>query len=231
MAVFPPAEVRARAGSVDVAFGRSAIRFADGRYELSIFLPDVDVGIELSVVPETLPLLTNNLALTDGRPLCWLATHSLRAWGVVRCRDVLQTYEGAPAYHDHNWGYFRWGDDFAWEWGTLLHDRKQNPYSLSFVRIMDRARLRVTVASVYLWEGARLLTKISRSRSRVPPFRPRPIELHFQDPEGHGLAPARHGDGCPRASGRPLRAPGRGSGRLTFAADDGADPHARRARR
>ena len=23
-------------------------------------------------------------------------------------------------YHDHNWGRFRWGDDFGWIWGSVL---------------------------------------------------------------------------------------------------------------
>lgn len=27
---------------------------------------------------------------------------------------------GASAYHDHNWGRWRWGDDAGWEWGAFL---------------------------------------------------------------------------------------------------------------
>jgi hypothetical protein len=29
----------------------------------------------------------------------------------------------AVAYHDHNWGRWRWGDDIGWEWGCFA-DRK-----------------------------------------------------------------------------------------------------------
>jgi hypothetical protein len=152
--IFAAEQLRATAGGMDVGFGPSAIRFAGGRYELSLELEQEATQIELTLVPASLPMLTNNLALVPGRPLCWLAVNRLHAWGVVRRRGVTSRFQGAPAYHDHNWGDFRWGDDFTWEWGTLI---ARETFGLSMVRITDRARTRVTLQCVQLWRGAQLV--------------------------------------------------------------------------
>lgn len=154
MLVFPSERLRLSAGALHVGFGANAIRFENGRYELSLELEDGDTLIELTLVPGSPPVLTNNLSLAPGRPLCWLAVHRLAAWGLVRHRGTTRHLRGAPAYHDHNWGRFAWGDDFTWEWGTLL---AEGPVGLSLVRLTDRARSRSTLRSIQLWHGAEVL--------------------------------------------------------------------------
>jgi hypothetical protein len=59
----------------------------------------------------------------------------------------------APGYHDHNWGPFRWGDDFAWEWGCGLPAAADSAWSAIYVRMADRARLRVHSQGLFLWRG------------------------------------------------------------------------------
>src|SRR5262249_38503804 len=61
---------------------------------------------------------------------------------------------GAPAYHDHNWGSFRWGDDFGWEWGSVLPRRAQDPWTVVCMRMTDRRRRRATRQALYAWHGA-----------------------------------------------------------------------------
>src|SRR5690606_5897731 len=48
-------------------------------------------------------------------------------------------FEGAGAYHDHNWGRWYWGDEIAWDWGCLL---ASDGTSIVFARTTDRARRR-----------------------------------------------------------------------------------------
>ena len=55
------------------------------------------------------------------------------------------------AYHDHNWGRFRWGDDFGWEWGSVLPASSEDPWSLVFMRMTDRRRLRALSQALYVW--------------------------------------------------------------------------------
>ncbi len=46
------------------------------------------------------------------------------------------------AYHDHNWGRFQWGGDFGWTWGTILPAGPDDPWSMVFLQMTDRRRLR-----------------------------------------------------------------------------------------
>ena len=59
--------------------------------------------------------------------------------------------DGSPAYHDHDWGHFRWGRDFAWEWGFSLPEDPSNPWSLVFVRMSDRSRHQAYTQAVFVW--------------------------------------------------------------------------------
>jgi hypothetical protein len=63
---------------------------------------------------------------------------------------------GVPAYHDHDWGAFRWGGDFSWEWAVALSsERPRAPrWSVVVQRISDRARLRALSQGVLVWRGA-----------------------------------------------------------------------------
>jgi hypothetical protein len=56
---------------------------------------------------------------------------------------------GASAYHDHNWGRWRWGEDLGWEWGCFLTPA-DGPASIAviFSRTTDRAHRRVGVPLV-----------------------------------------------------------------------------------
>jgi hypothetical protein len=58
-------------------------------------------------------------------------------WTTQGSRTILSK---VPAYHDHNWGRWHWGDDFGWEWGCFLRN-PANPCAASmvFARITDRA--------------------------------------------------------------------------------------------
>lgn len=166
--LFQPSQLRAQAGAVDVRFGANSIAFVNGQYELSLELEEGKTRIELSLVPHSMPILTNNLALAVGHPLSWLVVPRLRAWGLVQRGGNSRRLQDAPTYHDHNWGYFRWGDDFTWEWGTVIAPDLDG-WSFNMVRITNRARTKVLLQSFYLWHGPRL----------VRAFRDREMEIVF----------------------------------------------------
>jgi hypothetical protein len=48
----------------------------------------------------------------------WRAVPALSVSGSLQRRDHAIDLDGAIAYHDHNWGRWRWGDDIGWEWLT-----------------------------------------------------------------------------------------------------------------
>jgi hypothetical protein len=79
-------------------------------------------GLELAVTarataaPLTVPL---RLPLGEGW-ISWSAVAHLAADGRVTVADRTIALERCDAYHDHNWGRWRWGDDVGWRWGCFL---------------------------------------------------------------------------------------------------------------
>ena len=88
------------------------------------------------------------------------------------------------AYHDHNWGRFRWGDDFGWTGAPILPAEPGDPWSMVFLQTTDRSRLRCLSQALYVWHhdepaaifrargGADALGRPARPRRRLHPAGP-----------------------------------------------------------
>jgi transposase len=152
---FLPDEVAVRGGDIDLVFGRSSVRFERGRYRLDARSRDGNVHAEVELTPVTMPSIVHNVQYGSGPPINWLVVPRLVASGLIRIGANTHDLDGALAYHDHNWGHFGWGCDFAWEWGYGLPDDPANPWSLVFVRLSDRALTRTMMQGVFLWCGPR----------------------------------------------------------------------------
>jgi hypothetical protein len=141
-------EMSADLNSLTIGGNRMIVR-PDG-YEVTIDLPGRDITGELQFTPVSRPFVVNNQPVGDGR-MCWLFVPKLRADGWLRIKDREHRVESELAYHDHNWGRFWWGDDFGWTWGTILSQQSENPWSLVFLRMTDRRRLRCLSQALYVW--------------------------------------------------------------------------------
>ena len=133
--------------------GPCSLTLVDGAYELSVELPAIRVRAKLRLVPASTPFVVNNQPLAPGSRLSWLFVPRLEAHGCVWVGDTRVSLRGAPAYHDHNWGRFRWGDDFGWVWGSVLPERSTDPWTIVFMRMTDRFRRRATRQGLYVWHG------------------------------------------------------------------------------
>ncbi len=147
--------VHAPAGSREVRLGPHRMRWGGGVYHLRAALRDEPVAIDAVLRPVTMPSIVHNVTVRDGPPINWLVIPRLLASGTVTIDGRVHRFADVPAYHDHNWGRFRWGRDFAWEWGFGLPRDPADPWSFVFVRLSDRAHTRVMMQGVFLWRGAR----------------------------------------------------------------------------
>jgi hypothetical protein len=159
---------------IDIAGGEVAARFGECRLELresafhvSARLRDVPLEIELELAPETFPSFSNNIHLSRDHSLSWLAVPRLRASGTVRCSGSTWHVTGAMAYHDHNWGHFAWGADFAWEWGYGAPLDSSCPWSFLFVRLSDRAMTSTQTQALTLWRGSDIVRSFRGRDLRV----------------------------------------------------------------
>ncbi len=148
-------ELRVFAGQLDARLGDNEVRFRDGVYELRGALRDRPLAVDLRLEPVTFPSLVHNVQVEDGPPIHWLVLPRLLASGTITVGSRTFPVLEAPAYHDHNWGHFGWGRDFAWEWGFGLPADPEVPWSVVFVRLGDRMRTRSMMQGLMLWKDAR----------------------------------------------------------------------------
>lgn len=151
---FDEAEVHVIPGAIEARFGESRMRFEGGRYLVSIALRDRPIAAELELLPITLPAVSANQPLSRDRSLSWMFVPRLIARGTIRVAGHTEHIEAAPAYHDHNWGHFLWGDDFSWEWGSALPWDPASEWSIVHVRMSDRGRSVARYQGLFLWRGA-----------------------------------------------------------------------------
>lgn len=152
---FDEREVAVVGGGIDMVFGPNSMRWERGAYHLHVRMRERPVSLDLVLEPLAFPALSNNIRLDHGTPLNWLVVPRLRASGRAEIHGRRVELAAAPAYHDHNWGHFAWGRDFAWEWCYVLPLDATVPWSLVFVRLDDRTRTRTYMQGLFLWYGAR----------------------------------------------------------------------------
>lgn len=141
-------DVSADLGELTIGGSRMTV-LPDG-YRVTINLPDKDIRGELRFTSASRPFVVRNQPLGDGR-INWLFVPRLRADGSLWIGGREHHVDGGLAYHDHNWGRFRWGDDFAWTWGTILPTEPGNPWSMVFLQTTDQSRLRCLSQALYVW--------------------------------------------------------------------------------
>jgi hypothetical protein len=149
--------VSARVGRIGMAMGESEMRFSGGCYHLSIHPERIPISAELTLRPLVLPAQVNNVRGLDGAPINWAAVPRLTCDGWLELDGRRAELHGALAYHDHNWGSFGWGRNFAWEWGYVLPEEVDNPWTAVFARLNSRGHTRALMQLLFLWRGPRLV--------------------------------------------------------------------------
>ena len=163
-----------RRGRLDATFDDAGMRWRDGRYE--VWFRGEDVSLEAALEPASMPSLSHDISLGSDARLSWCLVPRLFATGSFAYGGRRVSFDARPAYHDHNWGRFVWGGDFAWDWGCAVSEAPGSPWTVIFARMMDRAQRRTTATSVFLMRDGRCLRYF------------RDAEVHFA--QGSERAPA-----------------------------------------
>jgi hypothetical protein len=147
---FDDSELDVSADLAVLAIGDNRMIVRPDGYRVVIDLPGHDIRAELDFTSVSRAFVVNNQPVGAGR-MCWLFVPRLRADGWLHIGGEERRVEHEVAYHDHNWGHFLWGDDFGWTWGTFLSQGSEDPWSLVFLRMTDRRRLRCLSQALYVW--------------------------------------------------------------------------------
>lgn len=185
---FDEAEARMARGRTNLVYGESSLVFGDGAFEIDAVLRERPIRVRLRLRPVTLPVLVPSVPMIDGPPLHWSVVPRLEVSGTVQTRRRTHRLERALAYHDHNWGHFLWGHDVAWEWGFVLPDDPAVPWTLTFVRLTNRARTVALSHRLLLWRRERLVrTFLERDLAVETPLAYRDEPVVFKVPRPMAL--------------------------------------------
>jgi hypothetical protein len=195
----PDGQHRVTAGRTEATFGDGRVSFRDGAYELVMRSRREQIEVELRLIPLVTPTLIHNVTVGDGPPLHWVLIPRLLATGHVRIGDWSADVVDVPAYHDHNWGHFRWGRDFAWEWGFGLPRDRDNPWTFVFARLSNRGLHRTRMQTLFLWRGRHVaaafrdhqVTIVNEGQLRDAPLRKVPAVMGLISPGGATCVPER----------------------------------------
>jgi hypothetical protein len=147
---FDDAELDVSADLGVLTVGGNRMTVLPNGYRVVIDLPGHDLKGELDFTSLSRPFAVNNQPVGDGR-VSWLFVPRLRADGWLHIGGQDIGFDGDVAYHDHNWGRFRWGGDFGWTWGTIFPSEPDDPWSLVFQQMTDRRRLSCLYQALWVW--------------------------------------------------------------------------------
>jgi hypothetical protein len=99
-----------------------------------------------------------------GGAINWLvASPKMKVDGKLSVGEDEYLLKNVRGYHDHNWGYWYWGDDTGWDWGQVsqtkssLNGNDVGEYSLSFGNITDADHTKSTNSVLSVWKNREMI--------------------------------------------------------------------------
>jgi hypothetical protein len=162
-----------------IAIGASRMAITAGGYHIQLNADGGRVAGWLQLRPTSRPFVVNNQPVGAGR-LSWLFVPRLAVTGEVVVDGQRHQLDDDIAYHDHNWGHFRWGDDFSWMWGSVLPVTADD-WTFVVMRMTDRHGHRSSARAVYAWWGGEPAGMYRDGRVRIEESGPSgpPIVAHL----------------------------------------------------
>lgn len=146
-----------RSGAFGLRFASDRVSLRGGRIHLEVTAPALGLALDVALEPVSEPSVTHNSRCGDAPPIHWVFVPHLRAHGAYTLDGVPAPVADAPAYHDHDWGHFGWGDDFSWTWIYAVPRAREDGWAAIAVQLMDRRRRRLRSQGVMLWRDHKLV--------------------------------------------------------------------------
>jgi hypothetical protein len=131
-----------------------AVQYPSGVLAASVRDPEHSLVVSLTATPAGPPIVIEEKLPHGSGWISWYAVPRLTLEGEWLVGGERMDLSGASAYHDHNWGRWRWGDDMGWEWGCFLTPAPGAAFVLSRLTDSTHRRLGTTSLAVRA-EGTR----------------------------------------------------------------------------
>ncbi len=144
------------------------LRCERGTYYLDVRSRDGSIELQAQFTAQSEPLLIWNDTPLGHGSVNWLIAPCMSVQGTLRIGAEVIRFQEAGGYHDHNWGYWRWGEDFAWDWGFAAQAQRgaAGRYTLVFDRTSDRLGATSLENTLALWRDAELEKVFARQMLR-----------------------------------------------------------------
>lgn len=138
-------------------FGENTIAFSDtdDSYHVSTKLKTIGVSADLVFEVFSEPISAFARPFGSGS-IGWMAIPRMSVSGTVEIGKKTYSIKNAVGYHDHDWGYFNWGEPVGWEWGIFSENRKDG---ITIVVDQRTSGIRGAVHSkvVYVYKGRNII--------------------------------------------------------------------------
>ena len=151
--VFSSRDLRFGNRGTDIEIGTNRATFADGLYQVEVKVQSDALNARLRFHPIARPAVASSVRLSAQERMRWLVVPRLVTEGEIGVGGRVFRLKDTPAYHDRNWGHFRWGEDYSWEWATIIPTSLSVPWSLVYMRISDASRNRTYSQGLMVWCG------------------------------------------------------------------------------
>jgi hypothetical protein len=109
-----------------------------------------------------------------GGAINWLvASPKMKVDGKLSVGEDEYLLKNVRGYHDHNWGYWYWGDDIGWDWGQVsqtkssLNGNDVGEYSLSFGNITDADHTKSTNSVLSVWKNREMIASFTSDEIEI----------------------------------------------------------------
>lgn len=138
-------------GEINLRFGSNQLKFESGQYVVQI--KSRTLSCNVNFVPLATPGFADSVKIKGRSSIKWLVVPRMAASGWLEVEGERHQFTELPAYHDHNWGQFGWGDDFSWEWAIALPASIENPWAVVYSRLSDRSRHHTFSEGLLVWRA------------------------------------------------------------------------------
>lgn len=161
--------------SPDVRIANDTVTLTDEGYRVHIGSGNGISVFDALFKPKAEPAPVFNVSNLSmpGMGINWLvASPSMEVSGNLSVAGQTYSLNNSRAYHDHNWGYWSWGDDLGWDWGQVSQagnysNETIGEYSISFGNITNANHSQSVSSVLNVWKDGEIIGNFSGEEIQI----------------------------------------------------------------
>jgi hypothetical protein len=160
----------------DITIANSTVRLTSEGYSVHVVSDDGTQVLDALFKPEAEPspeYSASGLSPVYGGIINWIvASPKMKVNGKLTVNGKTYTLKNARGYHDHNWGYWNWGD-LGWDWGQTIQTKNRSngndigEYSLNFGNTTDTTSTRSLRSVLNVWRNREMVSAFTDKDMQV----------------------------------------------------------------